>query len=115
MSELKFKPGQATVDELQSVIDEVLVALQDPDSRTSAAAREAGITSEDMLGVSVSAQEDKPGFVLEAILIAFASGGGGAAGKQLANKMWDNVLWPAIKRSPLGGKAVGEKVEDETE
>jgi hypothetical protein len=113
VTELKFKPGQATVDELQEVIDDVLAALQDPDSEASAAAQKAGIARDDVIELGVTAREDKPGFVLEAILIAFATGAGGGAGKQLANRMWDKVLWPAIKRSPLGGKAVGDKAEDD--
>ena len=101
---LRFGRGQAATDVLQAVVDEALTELAD-----DAQARAVGVSPVDLAGVTSSVAEDRHGAdpTVAAIVVAVAGG----LTKDAALRLWDNVLWPRIKRR-LGAKAVGPRRDD---
>ncbi|SRR5579862_3724362 len=99
---LRFKLGQASGSQLQEVIDDVLRELrtqieQSPDTDTDL---------RELSALQVEVHEDREG--IEPILTTIVLTVAGSAGKRLADRLWEQVLWPRIKQR-LGGQAVGER------
>jgi hypothetical protein len=105
--EWRFARGDATADEIQSIVDEVLAEVVDPTSEAAAAARRAGVDPADLAGARVWVREGAQGVepVLTAILVGIAI----SAGSKVAETLWTSVIWPYVRRS-LGAAAVGERV-----
>jgi hypothetical protein len=105
---LRFERDEVGAGDLQAVIDEVVAELEDPASKASKQAEEAGIEAGELSGVDVSVKEDKQGFepILTTILVTIAAD----VGKEVVvDKLWAKVLWPRIKRR-FGPKAIGKKL-----
>lgn len=83
--DIEVEQGSLTPEEVQGVLDEISIELLDPNSSTSRAASELGLTVRDIEVMQDSA------FVLEAFLISmavkFAGGAAGAGGALFFNKV----------------------------
>lgn len=101
---LRFGRGQAATDAVQAVIDEALTALADDEQ-----ARAAGVHPGDVAGMAISVSEDRQGADPTVVAIVVAVAGG--LTKDAALRLWDNVLWPRIKRR-LGAAAVGPRHDE---
>ena len=103
----EFQRGDASADELQQVVDEVLAELDAPDSEARQAAQQAGIDTADLAGVEVSVAEGQQGAepVLTTILVGILV----SAGSKVAESLWKDVIWPRIRKR-LGWTAVKEEV-----
>lgn len=88
----RFKRGSASAKELQAVVDETLADL--------------GAESE-LKDVEVTVSEEGQGTDATgiAIVVGILTGGG----TRVLTSIWDDVLWPRIKRR-LGIDAVGEEL-----
>ena len=106
---IKFKRDQAGARELQMAIDEVLTELADPESDSSELARSAGLNADELSQATISVDEPKEG--IEPVSTTIAVGILVGVGAHIANKFWDDVIWPRIKVK-LGAKAVGERKAD---
>jgi hypothetical protein len=106
MIELRFERGQASVREVQEVVDQVLAELRDPDSESAKLAREAGLDPEQLASAQVTVSEEgaKVDPVTATILITIAA----PITVHIATKFWDDVIWKRLV-PPHGGKAVGKK------
>src|SRR5688572_25695278 len=104
----RFARGDATADEIQSVVDEVLAGLADPSSDAAAAARRAGAEPADLAGATVTVREGAQGAepILTTILVGIAV----SAGSKVAETIWTSVIWPYVRRR-LGVTAVGERID----
>jgi hypothetical protein len=108
----EFQRGDASADELQQVVDEVLAELSAPDSEARQAAQQAGIDAGELAGVEVSVREGQQGAepVLTTILVGILV----SAGSKVAESLWKDVIWPRIRKR-LGWTAVKEEVGTTTE
>lgn len=106
--ELRFRRGQVSASEIQETVDQVLAELGEPDSEAAELAREAGLEPAELASASISVREE-PGFdpVTTAIIVGISIN----VGSHIAVKLWDNVIWPRLKRD-RGGQAVGERRAD---
>lgn len=106
----EFRRGDATADELQQVVDEVLAELNAPDSEARRAAQDAGLADEDIARVEVSVREGQQGVepVLTTILVGILV----SATSKVAESLWKDVIWPRIRRR-LGWTAVKDEVDDD--
>lgn len=104
MSERRYERGDASADELQEVVDEILSHLTQPDSEAADAARTAGLEPAGLSEAVVEIREGEQGAepVLTTIVIGIAVG----AGTKVAETLWDEVLWPRLRRR-LGVRALG--------
>lgn len=104
--ELRYQRGDATADEIQGVVDEVLRELAVPDSEAAEAALAAGFDPGQLADARVTVEEGAQGIepfltaVLVGIVVSLAS--------KAAESFWDDILWPRIKKR-LGAAAVGDK------
>lgn len=107
----EFRRGDASADELQQVVDEVLAELKDPESEAASTAQRAGIDSVELLGVQVSVSEGQQGAepVLTTILVGILV----SATSKVAESLWKDVIWPRIRRR-LGWTAVKDEVDPNT-
>lgn len=106
--ELRFRVGQAGAEQLQRAVDDALEQLR---AQVDDGGQPGGDWDRaELADLRVRASESEQGVepLLTAVVIAFA----GKAGKRLADRLWEEVLEPAIKRK-LGGKALGERIEPE--
>lgn len=103
---LRFERGDASVDDLQAVADEVVAELAKEDSEASQAARAAGLDPRELDQVSVVVEQERKGVepITTTILIAIAI----KAGSHAAGKLWDDVVEPRVKKR-LGVGAVGRR------
>src|SRR5690349_12188548 len=104
----EFRRGDASAEQLQEVVDEVLAELRAPDSEAADAARAAGLDGPDLAGARVQVAEGQQGAepVLTSIIVGIII----SAGSKVAESLWKDVLWPRIRRR-LGWTAVKEEVE----
>lgn len=100
----RFVRGSAPASHLDSVANEVLSELDDPDSEASAAARRAGLVRSDLTGLRAEVRETEQG--VEPVLTSIVVGIVGAATARMAETLWADVLWPRIRRR-LGADALG--------
>lgn len=113
MSEQRYERGDASAEQLQEVVDEVLEQLAAPDSDAARAARQAGLKPSDISAAGVRVREGEQGAepVLTTIVVGIAVG----AGSKVAETLWEEVLWPRLRRR-LGARALGARTaaaEDE--
>lgn len=103
--ELRFRRGQATALEIQEVVDQVLDELREPGSEADELAKEAGLEPREVAGATILVSEE-PGFdpLTTAIIVGITIN----VGSHIAVKLWDDVIWPRLKRD-RGGQAVGER------
>jgi hypothetical protein len=107
----RFARGDATADEVQAAIDDVLAQLRDPSSEAARATRQAGAEPAELAGATVRVREGEQGAepVLTTILISIAA----TTGAKVVETFWTDVIWPLLRRS-LGVSALGER-EDAAE
>ena len=105
----EFRRGDATADELQEVVDELLAELEEPDSEAAQRARRLGLRPEELARATVRIREGAQGLepVSTSILVGIAISAGG----KVAESLWKDILWPRLRRR-LGGTAVKEPVDD---
>jgi hypothetical protein len=106
--ELLFKRGQASADQLQATIDEVLAELGQSGSDVHLRAESAGLDPQAVSPGNVVVTEPDQGFAPFLIPIAISFAGGVSA--HIANTLWDELLWPEVRKR-LGMNAVGKRVE----
>jgi hypothetical protein len=98
--------GAARPDDLQESIEEILAESTSGESELTEEASALGLTSENKPTIAV--EETAQGFEpLSTLAIVFV----GAVGKELARRLWVEVIRPEIKRR-RGADAVGELKDD---
>lgn len=105
-SQLSFRRGSTSARELQQVIDDVLAELSRPDTEAARAAQDAGLPVRDLMSAEVRVEEGEQGAepILTTILVGIAV----KAGSVVAERLWNDVLWPRIRRR-LGADALGDQ------
>jgi hypothetical protein len=104
-AELRFQRGDATADQIQDVVDEVLRELADPGSDAAREARAADLDPGQLAGAQVTVAESGQGLdpftasILVGIVVSLAS--------KAAESLWEDVLWPRIRKR-LGATALKE-------
>jgi len=101
-SEQRYQRGDASAAQLQEVVDEVLEQLAEPDGDVCNSVRAAGLEPAELSGVRAEVREGEQGAepVLTTIVVA--------AGSKVAETLWNEVIWPRLRRS-LGVKALGAR------
>lgn len=105
-SELRYQRGDASAAQLQEVIDEVLEQLAEPDSEAANAARTARLQPVELSGIRVEVREGGQG--AEPVSTTIVVGIAVAAGKKIVETLWDEIIWPRLRRR-LGARALGER------
>ena len=108
--EWRFARGDATADEIQSAVDDLLRQLADPSSEAAGAARQAGTEPVELAAATVRVREGEQGAepILTTILVGIAV----SAGSRIAETFWTDVIWPHLRRR-LGVAVLGRRVDDE--
>ncbi len=103
--EMRFRRGQSGAIDLQRVVDEVIYELGDPSSEASEKVREIGLDPNTLSQARISVIEENEGVepISTTILVSIAV----KVGAHAAQKFWDEVIWPRIRRR-LGGIPIGE-------
>src|SRR5450759_846731 len=105
MTELYVERGEATKDEVQETIDEILAEIATGEGQLADETRVVGMSVD--VDTTIVVKEAAQGFVpFAALALAFA----GAAGKKLAERFWEDVLLPEIRRRRTAD-AVGDRYE----
>lgn len=107
---LRFERGQASADELQEVIDEILAELRAPDSEAARQANLAGIDPAEFGAASVKAEEAEQ--CIDPLVTPIVVGIAVKLGSDVILKAWDRIVWPRIEKR-LGGLALGDQLADE--
>jgi hypothetical protein len=104
--ELRYQRGDASADEIQEVVDEVLGELAVPSSEAAQEALAAGFDPGQLAGARVTVREGAQGAepFLTAVLIGIVV----SLGSKAAEAFWDEILWPRIRRR-LGAAALQHK------
>jgi hypothetical protein len=102
---LIFQRGDASAEEIQVVVDEVLAGLSDAGSADARAASAAGLDPNAVAGAEVRVREGEQGAepFLTTVAVAIAV----KAGSTVADDLWTKLIWPRVRRR-LGATAVGE-------
>lgn len=104
--ELRYQRGDASADEIQEVVDDVLRELAIPGSEAAQEAVTAGIDPGKLTDAQVTVKEGAQGFdpFLTAVLVEIVA----SLGSKAVEALWDEILWPRIKRR-LGAAALKDK------
>lgn len=104
---LRFERGQATADELQATIDEILEELRDPLSQAARQASLEGFNPAELGAATITVQESDQGVVpvVAAILVGVAVN----AGYDVVKQGWKSLIWPRVEKR-LGGLALGDEL-----
>jgi hypothetical protein len=105
---LQYRPGAATIDDLQAEISSALRELGDPDSDLSRSASDLGITSDEFTRAEASVNQEGKGFGDVLIVVAIFA----PAVNHALRSVWDDLIWPRVK-SRLGADAIGDEVEED--
>ena len=99
----RYQRGDAGAEEIQAVVDETLSALRDPGSGE---AETAGIDRDLLTGATIEVREGAHGAdpIVTPILIGISIG----AATKVAGSLWDDLIWPVLRRR-LGARVLGEK------
>jgi len=108
-TELRFRRGDAGADDIQTVVDEVLAELSEPESEAARAAVAAGLDPAVAGSAAVEVREGGQG--LDPVLTPIIIGITVSAGSKVAETLWKDVLWPRLRRR-LGVGAV-RQAQDE--
>lgn len=106
ISEQCYQRGDASADELQEVVDEILGQLAEPDGEVAQAARAAGLDRAELSAVRVEIREGEQG--AEPILTTIIVGIAVSAGSKIAGTLWEEIIWPRLRRR-LGARALGAR------
>jgi hypothetical protein len=100
----QFQRGDATAEDLQSAVDDILTQLAEPASEIAGAARRAGVPPGALMDPRVEVSESRQGVepALTTIAVAIAVNSGSA----VAQTLWTEVIWPRLRRR-LGARALG--------
>ncbi len=104
---LRYQPGAASLDDLQTEISSALEDLRDPDSDLARDASGLGFSSNEFAGAEGSIDQEGKGFGDVIIFITIFA----PAANHVIKNVWDEVIWPRIK-SRLGADAVGNELEE---
>jgi hypothetical protein len=106
--QIPFQRGDAGADDIQAVVDALLDELRDTSSEAAEAARTAGLDPREMADAKVEVREGAQGAdpFLTPVLVGITV----AVGSKIAESLWEDVLWPRIRRR-LGVRALGERRE----
>ena len=100
--------GSATASEVRETVEDIINELRSGDSEGAAAVRELGA---DPGQLQVEIDETGQGFdPVSTILIAIGSG----FGKEIAKRIWSEVIRPEIRRR-RGADAIGEVKDSDEE
>jgi hypothetical protein len=104
LSEQRYQRGDASAEQLQEVVDEIVRQLAAPDSEAAQAAHAAGLgdLTELRAEISEGAQGVEP--ILTTIIVGIAV----SAGSKVAETLWADVIWPRLRRR-LGARALGAR------
>ncbi|HET8657960.1 MAG TPA: hypothetical protein VFM55_03070 [Micromonosporaceae bacterium] len=107
--EWRFARGDATADEIQSVVDDLLAYLREPSSDQTRAARRTGAEPAALAGATVWVREGEQGAepLLTTILVGIAV----SASSRVIESFWADVFWPYLRRR-LGSASLGGRVDD---
>jgi hypothetical protein len=105
-SEQRYQRGDASAAQLQEVVDEVLEQLAEPDGDVCNSVRAAGLEPAELSGVRAEVREGEQG--AEPVLTTIVVGIVVAAGSKVAETLWNEVIWPRLRRR-LGVKALGAR------
>ncbi len=106
VSEQRYQRGDASAEQLQEVVDEILQQLAEPDSEVAHAARAAGLQRAEFAKVSATIREGAQG--AEPVLTTIVVGIAVSAGSRIAETLWGEVIWPRLRRR-LGARALGAR------
>jgi hypothetical protein len=108
--ELRYQRGDASADEIQEVIDEVLRELTVPGSEAAQEALAAGFDPGQLADARITAREGAQGAepFLTAVLIGIVV----SLGSKAAEAFWQKIVWPRIKKR-LGAAALRDKQDDQ--
>jgi hypothetical protein len=106
--QLRYQRGDASADEIQDVVDEVLRELAIPGSEAAREALAAGFDPGQLADARVTVREGGQGVepFLTAVLVGFVV----SLASKAAESFWEDVLWPRIKKR-LGAAALKDKEE----
>lgn len=108
--ELRYQRGDASADEIQEVVDEVLHELAVPGSEARLEALAAGFDPGQLASARVTVKEGAQG--AEPFLTAVLVGIVVSLGSKAAEAFWQEIFWPRIKRR-LGAAALRGKAADQ--
>jgi len=108
--ELRYERGDASADQIQEVVDEVLRELAVPGSEAAQEAHAAGFDPGQLASAQVTVREGAQG--VEPFLTAVLIGIVVSLGSKAAEALWDEILWPRIRRR-LGTAALKDKQSDQ--
>jgi hypothetical protein len=102
--EQRFQRGDASADEIQAVVDEVLAQIAIPGSEAAHAAEAAGLPAADLVDAAADIREGEQGAepILTTIVVSIAV----SAGSKVADTLWTDVIWPRLRRR-AGARALG--------
>jgi hypothetical protein len=100
---LTFASGKAPIDEIQEELDAISKELRDPNSDAARRAAELGVDPSQLPSFEAKV-ETKQGFAGADILIQI----GIAIAKDVAEKLWTDVIWPRIRKR-IGPDGLGER------
>src|SRR4051812_38922435 len=100
---LRFRRGEAGRNEVQTALGEIVAELC---SSGDVPTDEAGVDAAELDELVVHEEGQGVDPVTATILI----GGGTKLTLHVLEKLWDDVLWPRLKKR-LGGQAVGNRIE----
>lgn len=100
---LRYQRGDAGADEIQAVVDETLTALRGPGDGEAEA---VGIDPDLLAGATIEVREGAHGAdpILTPILIGISIG----AATKVAGSLWDDLIWPVLRKR-LGARVLGDK------
>lgn len=108
--ELRYQRGDASADEIQGVVDEVLRELSFPGSEAAQEASAAGFDPGQLADARITVTEGAQGAepFLTAVLIGIVV----SLGSKAAEAFWQEIVWPRIKKR-LGAAALRDSEDDQ--
>ena len=108
--ELRYQRGDASADEIQGVVDEVLRELTVPGSEAAQEATAAGFDPGQLADARITVTEGAQGAepFLTAVLIGIVV----SLGSKAAEAFWQEIVWPRIKKR-LGAAALKDSQDDQ--
>jgi hypothetical protein len=107
---LRFSSAGANLDDLESAVASLLNELRDPRTEIAQAAGHIGIAPEEFAGAEGSVDQEGKGFGDVIVIVALIAP---TINHSLRN-VWDDLLWPHIKRA-LGADALGDELPEDDE
>jgi hypothetical protein len=105
---LRFTSASVSLDDLESTVSSLFDGLRDPDTEIARAAARIGMTPEEFAEAEGSVDQEGKGFGDVIVIVALFAP---ALNHSLRN-VWDDLLWPRVKRV-LGADALGDELADD--